>query len=625
MPGESSPIEVFFSYAHKDESMRDELATQLTVLERQGVIKVWHDRALVPGEDFDAKIKARLASAGIILLLLSPDFLASKYITTVEVEVALARRANSRIMVIPVILRPCQWRDTELASLQALPKDGRPITDWPSRDSAWLEVAQGIRKAALEANAKEHREPAWPEGQPASNDSAQQIRPIQNFRTSLAPGWSCFLEDGKVAWLVDGKQVELFRLGSSETIDRWFLPDFRWKCCLAVIWQGNLVCSDWDGSLWLFNGKTRGRGEALYSAHYDDLPIHLLAMGSRRELVAATWAGGVMSWDAQGHPLLQLPPRTLPYLPLKILPGPGDGVTVFDQSGRLRLLDAKGKELWTWRAEGRVSEIWHDGAEEGRCAFFLLSDERRVTKITVGDSAAETVLFDAPVRHVSHLLRQPGEGESVIAVAGKGLEWLSWLPFRIATLPGAPHSFEVRHSAGLFDPQRRAARIALALDECGRLCSVEDERIRWYDTPPARSMHLDPTGAFIWLVLDDAIQVYRNPALSRGAPALALETVDGDLAVGRYQSLRFVLRNTGSVAIGRIKASLAGRAAYVVSQDQIDQRTPVKPGDTTLLCLRAKASEGGELPLVLNLEVEDEAGPPAWPSEFDVAVSAHER
>lgn len=142
------PVEVFFSYAHEDEELRDQLATQLKALEGEGVISAWHDRRIVAGQKWGGEIDARLNSADIILLLVSPDFLASDYCRTVEVRRALERDAAGEARIIPVILRPCQWSRTPIGQLQALPKDGKPVTRWDDRDEAFLDVAEGIRLAA---------------------------------------------------------------------------------------------------------------------------------------------------------------------------------------------------------------------------------------------------------------------------------------------------------------------------------------------------------------------------------------------------------------------------------------------------------------------------------------------
>ena len=141
-------IEVFFSYAHEDEKLRDELAKQLKLLERQGVISAWHDRQIVAGSEWGSAIDTHLDSAQVILLLISPDFLASDYCFDIEVKRAMERHEAGEARVIPVILRPVDyWQEASFGKLQALPTNAKPVTTWENRDEAFRIVAQGIRKA----------------------------------------------------------------------------------------------------------------------------------------------------------------------------------------------------------------------------------------------------------------------------------------------------------------------------------------------------------------------------------------------------------------------------------------------------------------------------------------------
>ena len=75
----SQALEVFFSYAHRDEVLRDELVKHLSLLQHQGVITAWHDRKITAGTEWAGAIDAHLQSAQIILLLVSADFMASAY------------------------------------------------------------------------------------------------------------------------------------------------------------------------------------------------------------------------------------------------------------------------------------------------------------------------------------------------------------------------------------------------------------------------------------------------------------------------------------------------------------------------------------------------------------------
>jgi hypothetical protein len=143
----SGPIDVFFSYSHKDESLRDELAAHLKLLERTGVIRGWHDRRIGAGEDWRAAIDYNLEKAHVILLLVSADFLASDYCYDVEMKRAIARHDAGEAAVFPVILRDCNWTRAPFSKLQALPKDAKPVTSWTNRDEAWTNVASGIEEA----------------------------------------------------------------------------------------------------------------------------------------------------------------------------------------------------------------------------------------------------------------------------------------------------------------------------------------------------------------------------------------------------------------------------------------------------------------------------------------------
>jgi hypothetical protein len=70
----SAMISLFFSYSHRDEGLRNELETHLSVLKRQGVIQTWHDRRITAGSDINASISENLENAQIVLLLVSSYF-----------------------------------------------------------------------------------------------------------------------------------------------------------------------------------------------------------------------------------------------------------------------------------------------------------------------------------------------------------------------------------------------------------------------------------------------------------------------------------------------------------------------------------------------------------------------
>lgn len=139
-------LRVFFSYSHKDESLRDELETHLKILQRRGLIETWHDRKIEAGDLWREEIDENLARAQIILLLVSADFIASDYCYETEMTEAIGRHLKGDATVIPIILRDVNWMKTPFSNLLALPKDGVPVSKWSDRDSAWRNVSDGIER-----------------------------------------------------------------------------------------------------------------------------------------------------------------------------------------------------------------------------------------------------------------------------------------------------------------------------------------------------------------------------------------------------------------------------------------------------------------------------------------------
>lgn len=146
MERHSQALRLFYSYSHKDETLRDELETHLKLLQRQGLIQPWHDRRILPGNDWANDIDDNLNRADIILLLISADFIASDYCYDLEMTRAMERHAADEAIVIPIILRPTDWKNTPFSKLQFLPKNAEAVTQWGDRDAAWLNVETGIKR-----------------------------------------------------------------------------------------------------------------------------------------------------------------------------------------------------------------------------------------------------------------------------------------------------------------------------------------------------------------------------------------------------------------------------------------------------------------------------------------------
>jgi hypothetical protein len=144
----TTPIPLFYSYAHEDEELRKDLAKQLKLLERTGMISGWNDRDIDAGHEWRTAIDENIKLAKIILLLISPDFINSDYCWKMELAHALERHNRGTAVVIPVFLRAVDLAEAPFANLLGLPTDAKPVTEWPNRDQAFLNVAIGIRRVA---------------------------------------------------------------------------------------------------------------------------------------------------------------------------------------------------------------------------------------------------------------------------------------------------------------------------------------------------------------------------------------------------------------------------------------------------------------------------------------------
>ena len=192
------PFKIFISYSHLDENYKDQLLVHLSSLKRRGIINEWHDRKLIPGQDWDGTIKQELLDSDIILLLISADFIASNYCYDVEIKKALERHEQNDAIVIPIVLRPCDWKDLPFSKIQALPKDAKPLSTWANLDEGFMNIISGIKtltKTELDVSPTEDKISSQDKSISSSEDSIIGRLPrgyllIENIEFRESPSWS---------------------------------------------------------------------------------------------------------------------------------------------------------------------------------------------------------------------------------------------------------------------------------------------------------------------------------------------------------------------------------------------------------------------------------------------------
>jgi TIR domain len=141
-------LNIFFAYSRVDSSYRERLDKHLSGLKRKEYINTWYDGKIEPGKEWEKEIDNELSRADIILLLISADFIASDYCYEHEMRKAISRHEKGDAVIVPVLLHPCDWHDTPFAKIQALPQNGKPVSDpsWHSGETAFNEIALKIKE-----------------------------------------------------------------------------------------------------------------------------------------------------------------------------------------------------------------------------------------------------------------------------------------------------------------------------------------------------------------------------------------------------------------------------------------------------------------------------------------------
>jgi len=144
-----APLKIFISYSHKDETFKDELITMLAGLQRRGIVDAWQDRHIEAGDEWNKSIQDVMNHCDLALLLVSADYLASRFIQENEQPKLLQRREEMRLRVIPIIVRTCPWQsEPVLKDLQALPRDSKAVITFRKengeRDQVWTDIATVI-------------------------------------------------------------------------------------------------------------------------------------------------------------------------------------------------------------------------------------------------------------------------------------------------------------------------------------------------------------------------------------------------------------------------------------------------------------------------------------------------
>lgn len=141
----TSAIRIYCGAHERNLPHRDELEYHLAALKRQGQILTWHNNDTLAGVDHQKTSEFYFNSADLHLLLISHYYFSSEPCWSI-LQKALRRHEAGMAHLVPVIVSPVDYEITPLGKLCVLPRGGRPLTRWSSRDEAFVDIVRGVRE-----------------------------------------------------------------------------------------------------------------------------------------------------------------------------------------------------------------------------------------------------------------------------------------------------------------------------------------------------------------------------------------------------------------------------------------------------------------------------------------------
>jgi hypothetical protein len=139
-----TPVRIFYSYSQRDLTALEQLNKSLLELKDEKPIEIFWDRNLPVGVEWYPQTMTELNEADVVLLLVSPEFLASRYCQQIELPASLNLHDCGLAVVIPIIIKTCPWQETSLARLQAVPAGGTAILESHDPATTWADAARAI-------------------------------------------------------------------------------------------------------------------------------------------------------------------------------------------------------------------------------------------------------------------------------------------------------------------------------------------------------------------------------------------------------------------------------------------------------------------------------------------------
>ncbi len=140
---------IFVSYSHADRDWLGQLQQVLTNLPNGVRVDAWDDTRIAPGSRWQGEIKEALDTAAAAVLLLSPAFFRSEFISVHELPEVMGAAGRGELVVLPLVVAACDHTPVT-ATYQSVHDPARPLgsLDTAARDDVWQRLAASLNDVA---------------------------------------------------------------------------------------------------------------------------------------------------------------------------------------------------------------------------------------------------------------------------------------------------------------------------------------------------------------------------------------------------------------------------------------------------------------------------------------------
>ena len=145
---QQGPAKIFISYSKDDLPLINKFIEHLSALQLDGKVAHWYCTELTAGTDWHYEIQEHFDQCDMVIFMVSPNFMRTKYIHEHEIKKAFERQAKDpAFKIVPIILDFCRWTTSHnnLGHFTALPYTAKPVVDFKNQNMAWYIIQECLR------------------------------------------------------------------------------------------------------------------------------------------------------------------------------------------------------------------------------------------------------------------------------------------------------------------------------------------------------------------------------------------------------------------------------------------------------------------------------------------------